>query len=223
MPIEIDGPVQIIKVPEMGPYNNNGYIIADPKTKEAYIIDAPAQVSVLLAEAADYHVKAVLITHSHPDHIAGYTDLKLSTDLPVGIHIADANKLPEAPEFYLEHDMELNVGSQKFKTLHTPGHTPGGVCFVSDQFLISGDTLFPGGPGMTRSPQSFREIVQSISNQLLILPGNALVLPGHGLNTYISDAREEFELFEAKEWPTDLFGTVRWDQFYAEIDDPGDK
>ena len=76
---------------------------------------------------------------------------------------------------------------------------------------------------MTRSPQSFREIIQSISNQLLILPGNALVLPGHGLNTHISDAREEFELFEAKEWPTDLFGTVRWDQFDVDINDPGDK
>ena len=212
MEIEIDGPIQIIKVAGMGPYDNNGYIIADPSTKEAYIIDAPAQINLLIEAASDYKLKAALITHSHPDHIAGYNELKETTNIPVGIHPNDADRLPMQPEFFLEHGMKLKIGSLQFNVLHTPGHTPGGLCFTSDHFIISGDTLFPGGPGMTRSVENFREIVHSITNQLFKLPDNAVVFPGHGINTDIGKARAEYEVFKNTPHPEGLFGTIRWDQ-----------
>ena len=70
MPIVFDGPFQIFKVAEMGSYSNNGYVLADPATKEAYLIDAPDQIERLLDEAKDFRVKAVLVTHTHPDHVA---------------------------------------------------------------------------------------------------------------------------------------------------------
>jgi glyoxylase-like metal-dependent hydrolase (beta-lactamase superfamily II) len=76
MSIVFDGAYQIMKVADMGPYGNNGYVIADPRTKEAYLVDAPADIARLLDEAKDFRVKAVLITHTHPDHVAGYADLK---------------------------------------------------------------------------------------------------------------------------------------------------
>ena len=207
-----DGSVQLFKVAGMGPFDNNGYVIADPTTKEAYIVDAPEQVERLLAEAKDFQVKAALITHTHPDHIAGYDDLKRLSDIPVAVHPADADRLPAKPAFHLEHGAELKVGSHVIRLLHTPGHTPGGVCLVVDGCLVSGDTLFPGGPGYTRSADAFAQLVGSISERLLTLPDGHGVYPGHGADTTVADARREYEAFAARPRPEGLFGTVRWEE-----------
>jgi glyoxylase-like metal-dependent hydrolase (beta-lactamase superfamily II) len=108
----------------MGPYDNNGYILADSSTKEAYLVDAPAQIERLLDEAKDLRVKGFLITHTHPDHVAGYADLKRLTDLPVSVHEADVSRLPGKPENLLSDNQELAIGSTRFRVIHTPGHTP---------------------------------------------------------------------------------------------------
>ncbi len=210
MPIVFDGPYQVLKVADMGPYGNNGYVIADPLTKEAYLVDAPAQVERLLDEARDFRVKGVLVTHTHPDHVAGYADLKRLTDLPVSVHEADAGKLPGKPENLLAVGDELHVGSIRIRVLHTPGHTPGGLCLALDGALISGDTLFPGGPGRTRSASDFKQVVASITTQLHPLPEPTLVLPGHGANTTIGDSKREYAVFAAKPHPDDLHDDVTW-------------
>ena len=205
-----DGNVQLFKVASMGAFDNNGYVIADPKTREAYIVDVPDEIERLLEEARDFHVKAALVTHSHPDHIAGYGALKRLTDLAVAVHPADAERLPEPPAFALEHGADLFVGSQPIRLLHTPGHTPGGVCMVTDDCLISGDTLFPGGPGYTRSGEAFADLVRSITTRLLTLPEGHGIFPGHGADTTIADARREYEAFAAREHPAGLHGHVAW-------------
>ncbi|MEX2598054.1 MAG: MBL fold metallo-hydrolase [Dehalococcoidia bacterium] len=210
MPILHDAAFQVFKVSGMGPYDNNGYVIADPKTKEAYIVDAPAEVERLLGEARDFHVKAVVLTHTHPDHVAGYADLKRLTDLPVAVHPADEPRLPGKPELRLADGSDLFVGSIRIRVLHTPGHTPGGVCFLADGVLVSGDTLFPGGPGRTSSPENFKQVVGSITNRLLTLDARTLVLPGHGADTTIGDSRREYEVFASKPHPDDLHGHVSW-------------
>ena len=207
-----DGKVRLFKVAGMGPYDNNGYVIADPATKEAYIVDAPAQVEWLLEEAKDFQVKAALITHTHPDHIAGYDDLVRLSDIPVAVHPADAERLPGKPAFLLEHGEELSLGQQRIRLIHTPGHTPGGVCLAVDDCLVSGDTLFPGGPGMTRSAETFQQLIQSITERLMTLADGHGVYPGHGADTTLADSRREYEAFAAKPRADDLFGTVRWDQ-----------
>ena len=206
-----EGRVQLFKVAGMGPYDNNGYVIADPITKEAYIVDAPAQVERLLEEAKDFQVKAALITHTHPDHIAGYDDLVRLSDIPVAVHPADAERLSGKPAFLLEHGEELALGKSRIRLLHTPGHTPGGVCLVVDDCLVSGDTLFPGGPGMTRSAEAFQQLVRSISERLMTLPDGHGVYPGHGADTTVADSRREYDAFAAKPHADDLFGAIRWD------------
>jgi glyoxylase-like metal-dependent hydrolase (beta-lactamase superfamily II) len=206
-----DGEFQILKVAGLGPYNNNGYILADPKTLEAYIIDAPKEIDKVLDIAQEFHVKGVLITHSHHDHIAGYTDLKRATDLPIGVHPADQSQLPESPSFLLEHNNTLYIGRNQIRMIHTPGHTPGGICLLIGDCLISGDTLFPGGPGYTRDASSFRQLKMNITTYLLPLPLGVIVLPGHGDNTTIGHSRTEYSVFSSKPHPDDLHGEIQWE------------
>ena len=210
MTLAFDGAFQILKVAGMGPYDNNGYVLADPVTREAYIVDAPAQIERLLEEARDLRVKGVLITHTHPDHVAGYADLKRLTDLPVAVHEADAGRLPGKPESLLTDNQELWIGGTRLHVLHTPGHTPGGVCLALDGALVSGDTLFPGGPGRTRTVDDFRRIVASITSRLYGLPEPTLVLPGHGADTTIVDSKREYAAFAARPHPADLHDHVSW-------------
>ena len=210
MALVYDGRHLVFKVAGMGPYDNNGYVVADPHTEEAYLVDAPSDIERLLDEARGLRVKGVIVTHTHPDHIAGYADLKRLTDLPVGVHDSDANRLPGAPDFLLAHGDELTVGPARVRVLHTPGHTPGALCLHADGTLISGDTLFPGGPGRTNTPDDLRQVVSSIEERLLILDDGTLVLPGHGSDTTIAASKAEYAVFAGKAHPADLYGHVSW-------------
>ena len=210
MPIVYDGPFQLFKVAGMGPYDNNGYVLADPATKEAYLIDAPAQVERLLDEAKDFRVKAVLVTHTHADHVAGYADLKRLSDLPVAVHADDVARLPGEPDLLLAHGDVLAIGTTRIRVLHTPGHTPGGVCLHLDGALISGDTLFPGGPGRTGSPADFKRVVASITTQLHTLADGTLLLPGHGADTTIGESKADYAVFASKPHSDDLHDHVSW-------------
>lgn len=210
MALAYDGEFQVYKVAGMGPYDNNGYVLADPSTGECYLVDAPAEVHRLLEEARPFHIKGVLLTHSHPDHIQGYADLKRAASIPVAVHPDDEARLPSAPELYLRHDDVLHIGRTPIRVLHTPGHTPGGVCLLIGDCLISGDTLFPGGPGRTPSAEGFQQVVRSITELLLPLADGVAVFPGHGADAIIGQARSEYAVFAAKPHPADLHGHVSW-------------
>ena len=210
MALAYDGAIKVYKVAGMGPYNNNGYVLADPASRECYLVDAPAEVGKLIEEAKAFQVKGVLITHAHPDHIAGYAELKRTTRLPVGVHANDEARLPEPAAFHLAPGELLHIGQTPIRVLHTPGHTPGGVCLFMDGYLISGDTLFPGGPGYTRSADGFQQVVASITEQLHILDERVVVLPGHGANTTIGESMREYSIFAAKPHPVDLHGEIHW-------------
>ena len=103
MPIIYEGQIKVLQVTEMGPYGNNGYVLADPISKECYLVDAPAEIERLFKEATGLKIKGVLLTHTHPDHIAGYSDLKQFYDVEIGVHPSDAYKLPDAPGFGTRH------------------------------------------------------------------------------------------------------------------------
>jgi glyoxylase-like metal-dependent hydrolase (beta-lactamase superfamily II) len=209
MPLHYDGEIQITKI-NMGPYNNNGYIVACAETKEAVIIDTPAEPEKLLNELGDVQVKAILITHGHQDHRLGFKEITGQVDAPVGVGEADVELLPSPPDIILRDGATIEVGNQTIQLLSTPGHTSGSTCLLIGKHLFSGDTLFPGGPGKSRSPEAFKQEIDSITRKLLVLPDDTAVYPGHGDDTTIGQARQEYQVFASKQHPDDLCGDVAW-------------
>ena len=209
MPLHYDAEVKITKI-NMGPYNNNGYIVICPDTNEGIIIDTPAEPEKLLGAIGDVQIKSILITHKHQDHLLGFDEITGAVQVPVGIGTDDADGLPSPPQIDLKDGMVIKFGNQEMTVLDTPGHTEGATCFLIGKHLFSGDTLFPGGPGKTRSPEAFQQVVDSITKKLLVLPDDTAVYPGHGDDTTIGKAREEYQGFASKPHSPDLFGEVIW-------------
>jgi glyoxylase-like metal-dependent hydrolase (beta-lactamase superfamily II) len=194
----------------MGPIDNNSYILSCLQTGEGVIIDAPEEPEKLLREVGDVKVKAIIITHRHGDHTAGLREMKDQTKAPVASHPEDAPELPLSTDFQLKDGDVYDIGKVQLTAMHTPGHTPGALCLQIGNRLFTGDTLFPGGPGRTRSAEAFRQVKDSISNKLLALSDDTVVYPGHGNDTTIGKSREEISVFDSKSHPNDLHGDVDW-------------
>jgi glyoxylase-like metal-dependent hydrolase (beta-lactamase superfamily II) len=209
MALHYDGDVRITKI-NMGPYDNNGYILVCPETNEGIIIDTPAEPEKLLNEIGEVKISNILITHRHQDHLLGFDQITASVDAPVGIGTQDAPALPRPPDTDLKDGDVIRFGNRELQVLATPGHTEGGRCFLTGKHLFSGDTLFPGGPGRTGSPGDLRTVIDSITRKLLVLPDDTAVYPGHGLDTTIGDARHEYQGFASRSHSEDLCGDVAW-------------
>jgi glyoxylase-like metal-dependent hydrolase (beta-lactamase superfamily II) len=154
--------------------------------------------------------QAILLTHNHLDHIGAMTDLRNKLKVPLACHQSDAAGLSSPPERALKQGDALQLGKLKVTVLHTPGHTPGSLCFLVGRHLISGDTLFPGGPGKTRSSGDFVQIVRSIKDKIFTLPDDTPVYPGHGEPTVLKKEKDEFTAFSSRPHSLDLHGDVLW-------------
>jgi hydroxyacylglutathione hydrolase len=175
-----------IKKLEVGFFENNCYILINPRTRESVIIDPAAEAKRILGETRETKVRYILITHGHMDHIGALEEVRNHTGAPVGIHERDAHGLKKLPEIPLEDGQTLAIGDITLKVLHTPGHSPGGVCFLTGKILFSGDTIFPNGPGNTAIPGANEQLIlQSIYSKIFILPEDTIIYPGHGLETTV--------------------------------------
>ena len=189
---------------------NNGYLVTCPETNECILIDTPGEPEKLLNAIGDENIKAILITHNHGDHLAGFGEITGKVDAPVGISPADAGPLPKKPDIDLVDGQMIKFGNHELQMLSTPGHTDGATCFLVGKHLFSGDTLFPGGPGKTRSVQALTQIIDSITQKLLTLTDDTAVYPGHGLDTTIGDARRRYQDFASRPHAEGMFGDVDW-------------
>jgi glyoxylase-like metal-dependent hydrolase (beta-lactamase superfamily II) len=186
----------------IGPYENNIFILSDAASHEAYVLDAGFEPEQIAAAANGLKVKAILITHGHQDHHANVGKLKELLKAPVGIGIDDAAQLSIEPDLLIVDQQSFSVGPHAFQAIHTPGHTPGSTCFLLDSsHLFTGDTLFPGGPGNTqKDPVRFERIISSIRERLFNLPDETVVYPGHGRDTTIGHERPHLDEWIARGW-----------------------
>ncbi len=210
MPIHFeDATLRIHKV-VASTYANNAYVIVSKATGDSVVIDTPADAAKVMEEARGTTVKAILITHNHFDHLEGFEAIKAGLGAPTASHAADAEKLPSMPDFTLADGDVVTVGDLTVRSIHTPGHTPGATCLLVGAHLFSGDTLFPGGPGRSGSPEALAEIFGSITGKLFTLPDDTAVYPGHGDDTTIGQAKGEHAVFASREHAADLSGDVQW-------------
>lgn len=185
----------------LGPHDNNVYVVACEQTGASVVIDASFDAAPIVAATAGTTVRAILLTHGDSDHIDALADLRAQLGVPVGIHADDAAMLDSPPDFLLGEGEPYSVGDGELRVIHTPGHTPGSICFHFDDTLIAGDTLFPGGPGATRGDQArFARIIDSIRDKLFILPDATLVRPGHGADTTIGTEKPHLQEWIERGW-----------------------
>jgi glyoxylase-like metal-dependent hydrolase (beta-lactamase superfamily II) len=185
----------------IGPYENNIFLVSDEGSGEGYVLDGGFEPQ-RIADAADgLHVKAILVTHGHRDHHENVGTLKGLLKAPVGIGIDDAAQLSVEPDMLIVDQQSLSFGPHALQAIHTPGHTPGSTCFLHQDHLFTGDTLFPGGPGNTqKDPVRFERIISSIRERLFSLPDSTVVHPGHGRDTTIGAERPHLEEWILRGW-----------------------
>ena len=195
-----DTQVEITKT-VVGPYDNNVFVVRCRATGDALLIDAANEHEMLLDLCRSLGVRKVVETHGHWDHIQAVTQMR-DAGYSVAVTRADAAMLPSYDEI-LEDDEVLTVGRLRLRTIATPGHTPGSICFhlEGSPVLFSGDTLFPGGPGATRfEGSSFPKIIESIDRRLFTLSPDTLVMPGHGSDTTIATEQPSLQTWVERGW-----------------------
>lgn len=186
----------------VGPMANNVYVLRCRETGDAVLLDAANEHERLLDLCTTLGVREVLETHGHWDHIQAVPELR---DAGYSVHVTaeDAGMLPSYDEL-LADDEAIEVGRLRLHTIHTPGHTPGSMCFRLDHapVLFSGDTLFPGGPGnATFEGGDFPTIITSIEDRLFRpLAADTIVLPGHGDSTTIGTEAPHLQEWVDRGW-----------------------
>lgn len=185
----------------VGPVENNVFIVRCTATGEGLLIDAANEHEQLLELCQVLNVQKVVETHGHWDHIQAVPAVR-EAGISVAITSADAEMLPSYDEILLDEDV-IEIGRLRLRTVATPGHTPGSMCFQLEgtPLLFSGDTLFPGGPGATKfEGGDFPTIIESIDRRLFTLPAETIVLPGHGSWTTVAAERPHLDEWIDRGW-----------------------
>ena len=193
---------------ELGPFATNCYIVGSESNREGMIVDPADKAKEILKKVEDLQldIKLITLTHGHIDHIGALKKIKEATGAEVAIHGDDAKSLrnqlmrmlfgffyptPPPPDRVLKDGDSIEVGDLHFSVLHTPGHTPGGICLLGEGVVFSGDTLFNHSVGRTDLPGgSYNKLMNSIQTRLMTLPDETIVYPGHGPETTIGAERK---------------------------------
>ncbi len=213
VPTEVfeDGDVRILKVGPMGPYANNAYIVRDISAHAGFLVDMPLEERPLLdAIAAEGGVQTVVATHWHADHWMSHDAVRAATLAAVLVGAEEINVPDARIDGRLRDGDEVRAGSIRAIVIHTPGHTPGSISLRVGRAVITGDTLFDGGPGRTFAAGDLETLLASIDSRLLPLPEATVVMPGHGATTTIAQARAGREEYRRHPQPAGFHGDVEW-------------
>jgi hydroxyacylglutathione hydrolase len=206
-------PAMDLRMRSVGPWPVNSYALVCPITRQSVLIDPGAAPDTLHEMLAGTQPVAILITHTHPDHVGAMDEMRARLNVPVmahpGPHFED---MPLSADHWLNHGDVVRVGEHSLKVYHTPGHIPDIICFAigDDHRIIVGDTIFEGGPGKTWSAQDFQTTLNTLRNIILPWPDETVCYPGHGSHFRLGDKRAAIEAFLAKDHG-DFFGDATWE------------
>lgn len=196
----------IIKRIPAGIYAANCYVIMDDESRETAVIDPGGDSDDIIKCIKDLNcdIKYILLTHAHADHTGGIDDMRKVFDVPVCVNAKDKEMIANKAFMFgsykenKEKDIDLKdgdilkIGKIEIKCLETPGHTPGGMCFLLGDIVLTGDTLFAGSVGRTDfAGGDYDAIIKSVKEKLMVLDDNIKVLPGHGMESTIGKERIE--------------------------------
>jgi glyoxylase-like metal-dependent hydrolase (beta-lactamase superfamily II) len=215
--VTVDGPADTRDLPGLrltklaaGPYDNNVYLLSCPTSGDTVLVDAAASVEQVTTALGSTRLTEIVITHGHFDHVQTPAALRDHFGVPVSCHGADAGMLPVSPNRLLADGDEIRVGDAAVQVIHLEGHTPGGVALLYDAggalaespHLITGDSLFPGGPGNTQNdPERFSRLMDDLERKVFgPLPDATWVYPGHGKDTTLGAERPHLPEWRDRGW-----------------------
>jgi hydroxyacylglutathione hydrolase len=185
----------IVKV--KGEKDVNCFVVSCTSTREAVVIDPVEPADKVLDQLSGLTLRWIVGTHGHPGHLVGKDTVHSAAGGTTGLHVADAKQFLRSAERYLVDGDELELGEFTVQVIHTPGHTPGSLCFLVGNHLFTGDTLLAGGIGREMPGTDLRQQLISIHGKLASLPLTTAIYPGHGTVTSLENELRTSPVFQA--------------------------
>jgi len=198
---------------QVGPWGMNTYALVCSETRKSVLVDPGADPDALEKLLAKTEPAAIILTHTHSDHIGALDEMRKRLKVPLMAHSGPhVDMMNLEADRWLNHGARVSVGNQIINIYHTPGHTPDQICLMNekDHFVVVGDTIFDGGPGRTWSIKEFQITLKTLLNIILTWSDKTVCYPGHGPSFCLGDKRKAIEAFLNKDHGS-FFGDATWD------------
>lgn len=196
----------------VGPWPMNTYALVCPETGESILIDPGAEPEALADMLGDSRPVAIVLTHTHPDHVGALDEMRGRLQVPLMVHPGPhVQEITPEPERELGDGDSVAVGNHRLRVMYAPGHIDDQICLAieDDNRIIVGDTIFEGGPGKTWSAEQFQTTLQTLQEVVLSWPDDTICYPGHGPSFRLGDIRPDIEAFVGRDHG-DFFGDAEW-------------